>query len=459
MNVSFPKKCLYALGQFGLVLCAYSASNLFISFYVTRGFSGTTLFPPLLNDRYFFGFFTITGLIIALGKIVDALGGVFFGWKSDGSRFKKGRRVSFMLISAVPLAICSFMLFFPPSEINIDLNSVYVLVITVLFYVLLSCYATPYLALMTELGQRPKDRLLLATLLACATSFASLLGSRIIYFIEVAAMRYAVQPVTSFKAIVTIYAVISCICMLLPALLINEVKISDSKPVRDSLGLSGRAVLKDKYFRSFLLSNIMFRIAFASTIAGFFWYITRLLGLSVDTALALNSLIFFINLLIFFPVAFFAQRYGKRKVLFFAALMYMLFLITAIFAGRFAINPYAQGLVLAILVSIPYSVFTVIPNAVVSDLTVAAENLTGNQRGGMYFGIHALAEKTGEMFSTLLFPVIIGLGAKSVSPGTEPSHFGLRLTLIIAAIFTFIGFLFLFGYREREVATLFVNKD
>jgi len=83
MNLSYGKKVVYALGQFGLVLSAFGAGSLFVTFFVTRSFSDTVLFPVFLHQGYFFGFFTAAGLVIALSKLVEAAGGLFFGYASD----------------------------------------------------------------------------------------------------------------------------------------------------------------------------------------------------------------------------------------------------------------------------------------------------------------------------------------------------------------------------------------
>jgi len=103
------------------------------------------------------------------------------------------------------------------------------------------------------------------------------------------------------------------------------------------------------------------------------------------------------------------------------------------------------------LVAFPFSVFTVVPNALIADLVFAAERRTGVQRGGMYFGIHSMAVKAGIMFSSLVCPLVMSIGA---APSGSVGRTGLRLTMILAAFFALAGFLFLFGYREKEVTVL-----
>lgn len=451
MNLSFGKKVLYALGQFGLVLGAFAVGNLFVSFFVTRSFVDSDIFPVFIYQGYFFGFFTVAGLIIAVCKLFDAVAGLFFGFASDRNTMKRGRRIGFMLVSALPLSVFSVMVFFPPMSDGYLFNSIYVLVCTVLFYFFLSLYTTPYLALMSELGKTQQERLYLSTFLACATALALLLGNRVFYFMEAIRSAFGLTSITSFRAVIIAYALVSFFCMMAPALFLDEKKYCASVPVQEPFWASVRAVLNDAYFKPFFIADIMYRIAFSFIIAGFSWYVTILLSLSIYAVAYFLSFIFFLNLLLFVPVCFVTRILGKRKTLFIAVFLFIIVLVASIFAGKYPFDPFIQGIILSILVAAPLSVFTVVPNALVSDLVIAAERRTGVQRGGMYFGVHSLAIKIGHLFSALFFPSLMLIGASA--PNTAGKA-GLRITLFVAAFFSIIGFLFLLGYREKEVTVL-----
>jgi len=451
MNLSYGKKVVYALGQFGLVLSAFGAGSLFVTFFVTRSFSDTVLFPVFLHQGYFFGFFTAAGLVIALSKLVEAAGGLFFGYASDRNTMKKGRRTGFMLVAALPVSVFSVLVFFPPAGAALLLNSLFVLVVTVLFYFFLSLYTAPYLALLAELGTSPRERMFLSTLQAAATALASLLGNRIFFFMELLESRFALQPLGAFRMIIVLYALVSGICMMLPVLLIDEKNCCRAGPVKETLAVSVATVLRDAYFRPFLLADLMYRIASAFIMTGFMFYITTLLGLSQRAASFFMLLVFFSNLILFFPVCVLTRFLGKRKMLMSAFLLFMVVLAVAVFAGKYPVAPFRQGIILSMLVAFPFSVFTVVPNALIADLVFAAERRTGVQRGGMYFGIHSMAVKAGIMFSSLVCPLVMSIGA---APSGSVGRTGLRLTMILAAFFALAGFLFLFGYREKEVTVL-----
>jgi Na+/melibiose symporter-like transporter len=456
MGLSSRKKVLYALGQFGLVLCAYGVGKFFSAFFVNRSFSDAPVFPEYVYQGYLFGFFTIMGLIIALTRLVDAVAGVFAGHASDRSRMKRGRRTGFMLGSAAPLALFSVLVFMPPVEGSSILNAAVVLVTTSLFYVLLALYTTPYLALMSECGNSTNDRIKISTLMAVATACAALLGDRIVYFVDRVGALTGSSPVVAFRFVLFAYALVSFLCMLSPALFIDERRYAKSEPVTGTLSASFTAVFKDTCFRPYLVADIMYRIASSFAMAGFSYYVTVLLGLPVSFIVFFLLFIFFANIAFYVPISILVQKLGKRRMLFAAFLMLMIFLSASIFAGTYPIPSVIQGTILSILVAIPIAIFTVVPNAVVADLAVAAEKKTGVQRAGMYFGVYSLVMKLGQMFSLLLFPLVMSIGARRHNgAGTA----GLRTTLLLAAVFSLVGFFALFGYREKEVSSLLEKKD
>ena len=456
MGLSSRKKVLYALGQFGLVLCAYGVGKFFAAFFVTRSFSDTPVFPEYVYQGYLFGFFTIMGLIIALTRLVDAAAGVLAGHASDRTHMKRGRRTGFMLVSAAPLALFSVLVFIPPAEGTSILNAVVVLATTALFYVFLSLYTTPYLALMSECGNSTNDRIKISTLMAVATACAALLGDRIVYFVERLGALTGAPPVLAFRLVLIVYALVSFLCMIAPALFIDERRYAKSEPVTGSLSASFTSVLKDTCFKNYLVADIMYRIASAFAIAGFSYYVTVLLGLPNSFIVFFLLFIFFANIAFYVPISLLVQRIGKRRMLFAAFLMLMIFLSASIFAGTYPVPSVIQGAILSILVAIPIAIFTVVPNAIVADLAVAAEKKTGVQRAGMYFGVHSLVLKLGQMFSLVLFPVVMSIGSRRHNGAGIA---GLRTTLLLAAVFSLVGFFALFGYREKEVSSLLEKKD
>jgi len=453
MALSRGKKLLFPLGQFGLVLSSYGVLRQFSDFYVSRPGSDS-VFPVHLYQGYLFGLFTVAGLIIALSRIVDACACLCAGWLSDRFSPVRGfRRTGFMAFSVLPVALFSVLVFTPPTQELYRLNSVFVLVLSLLFFVFLSLYTVPYLALLAEIGRSPRVRMQLSTLMACATAFASLLGNRAFTFGALFSSRFGMSMEAGYRAVLAVFALLSAVCMLLPVLFLNESAETVASPVRDSFQDAVSAVFHDSHFKHYLIADILYRVSSAFIVYGFSYYVTGLLSLPQESGAFLLLVIFFANLALYIPVYVVSQRLGKRKILFIAFFMFMLFIAGGAFAGKYPISAMSQGYLFAFLLAIPLSVFSVVPNALISDLAVASERKTGVFRSGMYFGIHGFATRSAQLAAVVLVPLLLRIGS-APEFARRAGITGMRVTLVLAAVFSLTGFLFLFGYHEKEVSVL-----
>lgn len=455
MAISPGKMVLYAAGQFGLVSCGFGAGKLFSSFYVDRGLSGEQVFPVFIYQGYFSGYFTVAGLILALCMLFDLFAGMWSGHISDRRLLKGGRRISFLRATAVPLAVLSVLVFFPPTADRIGLNSFVVFLYELLFYVCFALYAIPYLALLPELGAETGDRIKMSALMACSTAFASLLGHRIPQITRDISVRFGLSPLVSFRTVILGFGILSGICLLLTAFLVKEGD-HEEEAVRDHFPVSAGAVLHDRYFSLFVAGDFLYRIASTFLVAGFYWFVTILLGESDAHADLFIFVFFAVNLAMYVPVSAASRFLGKRRVLAAAFLMLFAFLFLTVFATQVPLSPFVKGLLISVFVAVPVSVFTVVPNALVSDLVIAAERRTGINRSGIYYGIYSTAIKTGQLLASFVFPVLVAVGARA---GKSAGRAGLRLVLVVSAVLLFAGFICIYLYREKEVNDILELKE
>ncbi len=447
VNSRLRNKLVYASGQFGLVLCGYGIIRLFSSFFVARGVSGVRLFPDYIYQNDLFGFFTAAGLIVALSRLADTVAGVVAAWVSDRGALRTGRRTAMMRAAAVPLALFSALVFFPPSASNMALNTVIICLCTIAFFFAYSLYAIPYLALISELGVRARDRIQLSTLMAFATAFASLAGNRELAFMDTVSRMTGLSPLASFRLVIAGYALVSCGFLLLPALTLSDSIPPHSKPASEPPSRAVGAVLSDRLLRPYLIADFMYRLASAIVITGFLYYVTVLLGLPSGRSDYFLLMIFAVNVVLYYPVYLVAATYGKKRLLTGAFLALLVDIALLVPAGSYPLPASVQGWILALLFAFPLTVFSVVPYALIGDLAVACERKTGVLRGGMYFGLHAVVVRVSQMAVILLFPLFVS--------GSSPSALGLRITLILAAAFALIGLFSVTAYREKEVSVLF----
>ncbi len=91
------------------------------------------------------------GNVKAATLIADAFAGVFFGWLSDNTRSRWGRRRPYILVGSLLSGLCLPLLFLPERSWGKEQIFAYMLLSAVLYAPLIACYNSAYQALGAEL--------------------------------------------------------------------------------------------------------------------------------------------------------------------------------------------------------------------------------------------------------------------------------------------------------------------
>ena len=249
---------IFAIGQLGWSLLSGIISAWFVTFYLpSKGDidAGATQFivPGLIIG----GFMTVLGLITALSRIFDAVTDPLIASLSDRSKSPRGRRIPFMQIAAIPLSIVTVLLFCAPVDAISGWNIVWISGFIVLFYLFMTMYCTPYNALISEFGKTQEDRMFIST----AISLTFFAGTLLAYtpFVFAGLLRDGgVAYSWSYRICFIVLAVISCACMLIPTFLLKEKEFVETTPSEENVVKSLASTFKNKDFRTFSLSDIMY---------------------------------------------------------------------------------------------------------------------------------------------------------------------------------------------------------
>ena len=155
---------LYASGSFAFTLLERLIILYAVFYYLPPKELGL---HNLVPERTYFGFVTVTGTALLLGRVFDALADPVIASLSDNSRSRIGRRKLFLLLSALPFALFTFLVFTPPQPGQEALvNGAWLAALMCLFYIAFTAYVNPFLALMSELGHTNSLRINLSTFMA-----------------------------------------------------------------------------------------------------------------------------------------------------------------------------------------------------------------------------------------------------------------------------------------------------
>lgn len=448
-KLPLSKQIAYSMGQFGWSLLSGIISSYLIFYYIPTKESGISVFIPQV---VFFGFVSIIGAITMLSRLFDAITDPWIATLSDRSKSKKGRRISFMQISSLPLAITTVLVFWSPIKGESSLNALFLTVVLLLFYLFITMYVTPFFALLSELGHTPVERLNLSTLISVTWFLGAAVASQApvlwgmfegMGFDKVSAMRIALL----------ILSAIALIFLYIPVIAIDEKRYCESVPSELKMIDSMKATFRNREFRIFVLSDLVYWVAITIFQSSLLYYITILLKLPESMfgllfmGLGLGSFLFYI------PINIIAKKIGKKTLLIIAFCLFLLVYAYGALLGTLPFDNTIQAYVLVILAAIPMAIFGILPNVVVADIAEYDAHKTGIRREGMFFGTRTFMSKIGQMISMLLLSGLL------LSGGDVSNEMNIRLTSITAAVFCAIGLVLLLMYNEKKILEGITNAS
>ena len=153
---------IFAVGQFGWSLLSGIVTNWMVYYYTGSPDAqnpNTGIFAAGITQHPILFKLTLFGLVMAVGRVFDAITDPLIAGWSDRSNYKGGRRIPFMRTIAVPFALVTIGLFTLPQTGNIVVNDVILFALLIVFYLFMTIFCTPYNALIAELGDTQEHRI------------------------------------------------------------------------------------------------------------------------------------------------------------------------------------------------------------------------------------------------------------------------------------------------------------
>ena len=452
-KLPFGKLIIFSLGQFGWSLASFAVGNLLVYFYMPPESGKTPLFPTYIFQGALFGFITIIGLINSGGRLFDAFIDPWLANLSDRNTSKFGRRRIFMLFSALPLAVFSFLIFVPIIPHESNLNTIWVIFCIIIFYVSITAYTMPYNALISELGHTSKERLNISTAISVTFALGFALGNQIYVFSNILAANFHMTNTAAFQTVQLVFVIISLVLLLLPVIFINEKHYVEQHVSDDGVFKAVKEVFKNKNFVRFTFSDLTYFIALNFIQMGISYFIMTLLGLDKSLISFLMLIMFALSFVFYVPINLIAQKLGKKKVLIFAFIMFALDFLVITFLNTIPLPHKVLAYAIVIIAAIPIAIFGIIPNAIVADIAEADGIETGKYKAGIYFGTRTFMMKLGISLANLLFPSFLLLGK------SEDNPFGIRIAAATACAICVLGLILFLFYNEKKVMNTLKTKE
>ncbi len=431
------KKLLaYSAGMAGWSIMMNTISVMLIYFYLPPDNSGL---PVLIPNTGILGIFTVFSLILASGRLIDAVTDPLIAWFSDRTHSRLGRRIPFMMIAVIPSVIFCILLFHPLHNEESKLNYRWLFFIQTLFYIFLTMYIVPFNALMPELAPGKEKKLRLSTLLSFMFVVGMIIASQIPQIATFLDNKFTFSnPQRSYQF--AIIAVISAgmICMMLPLLVVNESKYCDPVPSRINIFSSLLKSFRNRRFMIFLIADASFFVTLALISSGILYYVKVLLDLPEKTGSMVMAMMILLSLFFYPLVIRTASRHGKKRLIILSFLIFAFLFLMISFMGKTGLPAHFQLYLLGAGAAFPVAVLGILPYALVAEMADEDAKKTGTKTEGMYFAIRTFADKLGQTLGVMGFAICTLFGH---DPGNDlgiriSAGAGFSICILAAVIFT-----------------------
>jgi GPH family glycoside/pentoside/hexuronide:cation symporter len=416
-------KVFYGIGDLGNAVV-----NSAIQFFLMKFYTDGALILPAL-----------AGNALLIGKFWDAVNDPLFGWLTDKTKSRFGKRRVFMIFGAIPLAIAIALLWYVPAASRIW-TFVWIALTFMLFDTVWTLTNVPYYALTSELTNDYDERSSLTTYRMVMAVPAYLLGAAVTPAIV---GLFALQR-TGYAFIGIAYGVLAAVALLISAAGLRErqglmVSKAEASPIKSLL-----VALKNKSFVWLCLTYFVVNISFAFIKILMAYYIEYQLLMKAQTTMVMGLMLVCVTISL--P---FWQWVGRKMDKGPAYALGMLVGAAAVVLTFFL--PHATTpliYIVSILAGFGFSAQWIFPWAMVADVADYDRVESGQQRSGMYYGVWGLATKISEALALAAVGwILTGFGYIPNVEQTPHALLGIRLFFgIVPAGFIFVALPLLFKY-------------
>jgi len=438
-KLTLRSKFQYGLADLGFALIT-SAMQFFLLFYYTD----VAGIDPAL-----------AGLALMVGKLTwDAVNDPLFGYWSDRTRSRFGRRRIYMLIGAVPLGIAAWIMFSLPK----GLTGMPAFLAVLLSFWLVDTFHTmtnnPYSALTPELTRDYNERGSLTSIRMIFSVLGYILGAALTTILADIFQGAGLNLQQAWSATGAVFGAVAVTTILITAFSVKERPELAGEPSKLPPLKAIFTSFKNKPFIILMIAFILSSFSFTVLTALVPYFIQYQLGMGDQVPFVLLVMLVMIGLFLI-PAKKISDKINKGPTYALGLFIASLAVMTGFLLPR---GPTMLIYVIAAVAGIGFSTQWVCPWSMLPDVVEHDEKMTGERREGIYYGLWAFLTK----FTGALGVAVSGwaLGLYGYVPNVEQTThalFGIRLFFAIVpavVILTSLPFLIWYPITRQSHAAL-----
>ncbi|MBN1260475.1 MAG: MFS transporter [Anaerolineae bacterium] len=384
-RLTFWQKLAYGIGDFGNSVGPGTIIPFWYSFFLTD--------IVRLDLR-------LVSLFWIIVTFWDAINDPLFGFLSDHTRSRWGRRRPYLLFGALPFGITFALLWVIPASGQIQLFLYYTLAY-IAYETAFTAVSCPYNALVPELTQDHDERTSLITYRMAVSIGAGLLAPLLLGLVI-----FPMFPDRSPVAYQTIGFASGA--AFIPPILIAffgtrerpEFQIAGALPFRESLGY----VARNRAFRYTILLRLLSWMPVVIVQGVFAYYLIYWTGMSEDETSIAQGIILGAAFVTLPVVVWLSRRFEKKLSYIIATTSWALIMIAIFLIPQGAKLP---AYVLGALAGFGVAAAHVIPSAMSPDVMEVDELMSGHRQEGAYAGLEVFIDKLARMLVLAILPAIL----------------------------------------------------
>lgn len=399
-----------------------------------------TLFTFTMFTTYGLYFFTdvvgmsasFAGLIMTIGTLWDAITDPLVGMLSDSRDPKKGRRRPFMLISAIPFGVVTWLLFTAWDFVGLS-QRIYFIIVALAFYTFQTTTDIPY----TSLGGEVTDDYGVRSKLATIRTFWAIVGVAVGGGIM--AYTSALAPVVGGErqAWSVCFAVFGAICTISIFIGCRASKGYENQDAIAKNNFTLKSIvngpLKNKSFLHLAVAFIFGILAQAVFLGVLVYYLGNNLALNDTQISAVNIIMWIVALFWVFPIDLWSVKISKAMAWVISMGIWLACMI--IFPLFFlkeggVVAPIIMTSILVVGLNALYQVIY----AMISDCVEVDELRNGERKEGLFYSMATVSQKVAAAIGvSILGHAIDSIGYDaSLAVQSESTIHGIGMIFIIA---------------------------
>ncbi len=429
IKLSMGTKFRYGLADLGFSLIT-SAMQFFLLYYYT---DVAGINPAL------------AGIALMVGKVTwDAFNDPLFGYWSDRTRSRFGRRRIFMVNGAVPLGLAAWIMFSLPAGLTGVPAFLAVLVSFWLVDTFHTMTSVPYYALTPELTRDYNERASLTSIRMVYSVVGYILGAALTTILAGMFKDNGMNLQQAWSATGAVFGAIAVTTILITTLSIKERPELAGEPSRLPPVKAILTAFKNRPFIILMIAFVLSSFSFTVLTALVPYFIQYQLDMKDQVSSVLSVMLVTIGIFLI-PAKLVSDKINKGP----AYALGLFIASAAIIPGFFF--PYGPSpwiYLVAVIVGIGFSAQWVFPWSMLPDVVEYDEKMTGERREGIYYGLWAFLSKfTGALGVAVCGWSLQLFGYVPNAAQTTHALFGIRFFFaVIPAVVLLVSLPFLIWY-------------